>query len=37
MSKQKENSIVKDVILTFVTGGWWLVILFIRYLKHNSR
>lgn len=42
MSKRKGNKkrgtvgLIWDVILTFLTGGLWLVWLLIRYLRKNG-
>lgn len=35
MGSRKE-SILLDVVLTILTGGLWLIVLLIRYLKNNS-
>lgn len=36
MGSKKNRSILLDVILTILTGGLWLIVLLIRYLKNNS-
>lgn len=37
MSKKRSTfGLIIDVILTFATGGLWLVWLLIRYLRNNS-
>ena len=32
----KKPSIFWDVVLTIITGGLWLIVLLIRFLKRNS-
>jgi len=32
----KKKGILLDVILTFLTGGLWLVVLIIKFLKKHS-
>ena len=34
---KREPHIFLDVILTFLTGGLWLIVILIRYLRNNSR
>lgn len=37
MSKKRSTaSLILDVILTFATGGIWLIWIIIRYLRNNS-
>ena len=34
---KKQPHIFLDVILTILTGGAWLIVVLIRYLRNNSR
>ena len=37
MSKKRSTAgLIFDVILTFATGGLWLIWIIIRYLRNNS-
>lgn len=38
MARKKHGSkgILMDVLLTFFTGGAWLIVILIRYLRNNS-
>ena len=37
MSKKRSTAgLILDVILTFTTGGLWLIWIIIRYLRNNS-
>lgn len=37
MNKKRSTAgLILDVILTFVTGGLWLIWIIIRYLRNNS-
>ena len=36
MKKYGVMQLLLDVLLTLLTGGFWLVILLIRYLRRNS-
>ena len=29
--------LILDVILTMLTGGLWLIVVFIRFLRNNSK
>lgn len=35
MKKKKKHSVVLDLLLTFLTGGLWLVWVFIRYCHEH--
>ena len=34
--KRSTGGLILDVILTFCTGGLWLIWILIRYLRNNS-
>lgn len=34
--KRSTGGLILDVILTFFTGGLWLIWILIRYLRNNS-
>lgn len=34
--KRSTGGLILDVILTFYTGGLWLIWILIRYLRNNS-
>lgn len=34
---KRQPNIFLDVILTFLTGGLWLIVILIRFLRNNSR
>lgn len=34
--KRSTFGLIMDVILTFLTGGLWLIWILIRYLRNNS-
>lgn len=36
MKKKGGLGLFMDVLLTFLTGGLWLIVLFIRFLRNNS-
>jgi hypothetical protein len=31
------GSLLLDVILTLITGGFWLIVILIRFMRTNSR
>jgi hypothetical protein len=33
---KKKPSVFFDVVMTILTGGLWLIVVFIRYLNHKS-
>ena len=35
MKKRSTFGLVMDFILTFITGGLWLIWILIRYLRHS--
>lgn len=34
--KRSKLSLFADVLLTFLTGGLWLIVILIKYLRNNS-
>ena len=34
--KRSKLGLFVDVLLTFLTGGLWLIVILIRYLRNNS-
>jgi hypothetical protein len=37
MRKYGMGRLLIDIILTFVTGGLWLIVILIMFLRRNSR